>query len=205
MAAIGFESPAAMPEKLRAASAPRAGYFSLLVQRKVTQRKHAPEPPKPPALLASSGREPNSPSAKYALGSITGSRNHPTEAAMLGGGYGSQRQQQHPGCVRCAHDFVFWFPVPSELAEHRSLSRGCARALFEHESWFSIRASCAAPGLSGGAQRPGVISFGYFSLHKQRKVTRPRRGSRSKAVSIAAGDSKPLLQVIILQLHIVLC
>jgi hypothetical protein len=25
-----------------------------------------------------------------------------------------------------------------------------------------------------------VISFGYFSLHKQRKVTRPRRGSRIK-------------------------
>jgi len=46
-----------------AASRAAAGYLSLLVQRKVTQRKHAPEPPKPPALLASAGREPNSPNA----------------------------------------------------------------------------------------------------------------------------------------------
>ena len=51
-----------------------AGYLSLLVQRKVTQRKHAPEPPKPPALLAPAGREPNSPSANNAPGSDTGSR-----------------------------------------------------------------------------------------------------------------------------------
>jgi len=91
-----------------AASRAAAGYLSLLVQRKVTQRKHAPEPPKTPALLASAGREPNSPSASVsdktserseqgyflALGSDTGSRNLPAEAAMLGGGYGSQRQQQ---------------------------------------------------------------------------------------------------------------
>ena len=65
MAAIVVdESPAAMSENLIAASAPQAGYFSLLVQRKVTKRKHTPEPPKPPALLAPTGREPNSPSAK---------------------------------------------------------------------------------------------------------------------------------------------
>ena len=80
--------------KLIAASAPQAGYFSLLVQRKVTKRKHTPEPPTPPALLAPAGREPNSPSAKNALGSDTGSRLPPAEAAMLGGGYGSQRQKQ---------------------------------------------------------------------------------------------------------------
>jgi len=86
MAAIAVESPAAihtfrhprMPlagiqglcrlrrrcNSFDAASRAAAGYLSLLVQRKVTQRKHAPEPPKPPALLAPAGREPNSPSAK---------------------------------------------------------------------------------------------------------------------------------------------
>jgi hypothetical protein len=79
-----------MPENLIAASAPRAGYFSLLVQRKVTKRKHTPEPPKPPALLAPAGRAPNSPGANNALGSDTGSRLPPAEAAMLGGGYGSE-------------------------------------------------------------------------------------------------------------------
>ena len=109
MAAIAVESPAAMPEKLRAASAPQAGHFFLSGQEKVTKKKAAPEPPTPPALLAPAGREPNSPNASVsdktserseqgfflAPGSDTGSRNPPAEAAMLGGGYGSQRQQQH--------------------------------------------------------------------------------------------------------------
>jgi hypothetical protein len=71
-----------------------AGYFFLFGQEKVTKKKAAPEPPKPPALLAPAGREPNSPSAKNAPGSDTGSRNLPAEAAMLGGGYGSQRQNR---------------------------------------------------------------------------------------------------------------
>jgi len=48
-----------MPENLIAASAPQAGYFSLLVQRKVTKRKHTPEPPKTPALLAKAGALPD--------------------------------------------------------------------------------------------------------------------------------------------------
>jgi hypothetical protein len=38
-----------------AAGRAAAGYLSLLVQRKVTQRKHAPKPPKTPALLAEGG------------------------------------------------------------------------------------------------------------------------------------------------------
>jgi len=71
-----------------------AGYFLLLAQEKVTKEKGNPEPPKTPALLASTGHEPNSPSAQNAPGSDTGSRLPPAEAAMLGGGYGSQRQQQ---------------------------------------------------------------------------------------------------------------
>jgi hypothetical protein len=80
----------------------------LLAQEKVTKEKGNPEPPKTPALLASPGREPNSPNASvsdktserseqgsvFAPGSDTGSRNLPAEAAMLGGGYGSQRQKQ---------------------------------------------------------------------------------------------------------------
>jgi len=52
-----------MPEKLIAASAPQAGHFFLFGQEKVTKKKAAPEPPKPPALLAPAGREPNSPNA----------------------------------------------------------------------------------------------------------------------------------------------
>ncbi len=83
-----------MLKNLIAASAPQAGYFFLFGQEKVTKKKAAPEPPTPPALLAPAGREPNSPSAKNAPGSDTGSRHLPAEAAMLGGGYGSQRQNQ---------------------------------------------------------------------------------------------------------------
>jgi len=78
-----------------AAGRAAAGYFFLFGQEKVTKKKAAPEPPTPPALLAPAGREPNSPSAKSAPGSDTGSRHPPAEAPMLGGGYGSQRQQQH--------------------------------------------------------------------------------------------------------------
>jgi hypothetical protein len=48
-------SPAAMLEGFRAASAPHAGYFFLFGQEKVTKKKAAPEPPKPPALLAEAG------------------------------------------------------------------------------------------------------------------------------------------------------
>ena len=91
-----------------AAGRAAAGYFLLLAQEKVTKEKGNPEPPTPPALLAPAGREPNSPSASvsdntserseqgyfFAPGSDTGSRTLPAEAAMLGGGYGSQRQQQ---------------------------------------------------------------------------------------------------------------
>jgi hypothetical protein len=82
----------------------------LPAQEKVTKEKGNPEPPKTPALLASTGREPNSPNASVsdktserseqgfflAPGSDTGSRNLPAEAAMLGGGYGSQLQKQLP-------------------------------------------------------------------------------------------------------------
>ena len=46
-----------------AASRAAAGYSSLLVQRRVTRRKHAPEPPTPPALLAESGARPTGPPA----------------------------------------------------------------------------------------------------------------------------------------------
>jgi hypothetical protein len=47
MAAIVVVSPAAMLEKLIAASAPQAGHFFLFGQEKVTKKKAAPEPPIP--------------------------------------------------------------------------------------------------------------------------------------------------------------
>ncbi len=50
-------------EDYGAARRAAAGYLSLLVQRKVTQRKHTPEPPKTPALLAEAGAHPTGPPA----------------------------------------------------------------------------------------------------------------------------------------------
>ena len=95
MAAMGVNRLRRSLKSFYAAGRAAAGYFFLFGQEKVTKKKAAPEPPKPPALLAPAGREPNSPCAQIALSSDTGSRNHPAEAAMLGGGYGSQRQKQH--------------------------------------------------------------------------------------------------------------
>jgi len=90
------ESPAAMLlTAMMPLAARRRVTFSYSAKKNVTKKKAAPEPPTPPALLAPTGREPNSPSAQNAPGSDTGSRNLPAEAAMLGGGYGSRRQQQH--------------------------------------------------------------------------------------------------------------
>ncbi len=95
-----------------AAGRAAAGYLSLLVQRKVTERKHAPEPPTPPALLAPAGREPNSPSAEpRASGSNTGSRTLPAGAAMLGGGYGDPTSK--PTAVKSNTETEFYFFIPA--------------------------------------------------------------------------------------------
>ena len=57
---------------------------------------------------------------------------------------------------------------PSELAEHRSLSRSSARALFEPESLFdsgelrSARLKRGAQGTARSAERPGGRFFAYF-------------------------------------------
>jgi hypothetical protein len=78
-----------------AAGRAAAGYFFLFGQKNVTKKKAAPEPPKAPALLAPAGREPNSPSAKRRARLRHRLATPPAEAPMLGGGYVSQRQQQH--------------------------------------------------------------------------------------------------------------
>jgi hypothetical protein len=134
----------------------------LLVQRKVTQRKHAPEPPTPPALPAfgcDARRRLRGPKVKSNILKVCATR------TLL----------------------VFWFSAPSELAEHRSEAGGSRGPLFEPEARLSALGEFGPRPASRGAQgtarfmrgeRSGVLSFGYFSLHTQRKVTRPRRGSR---------------------------
>jgi hypothetical protein len=104
------------PNRYGAAGRVAAGYFLLLAQEKVTKEKGNPEPPIPvpcmdaqmprSAWMRESGRF--SPKAGLARRHIpvplASSRSRrepryarlfPPSAAMLGGGYGSQRQQQH--------------------------------------------------------------------------------------------------------------
>ena len=65
------------------------GYISLLVQRKVTERKHARSRRRLPALLAGIGARLTRRALKQrASGSIKSLANTPIPAAMLGGGYG---------------------------------------------------------------------------------------------------------------------
>jgi hypothetical protein len=72
-----------------------AGSLSLLVQRKGTERKHARS--RRPLLRFSgkSGSLANSLAAQYAASLEHGARSLRFSPAMLGGGYGSQRQGQH--------------------------------------------------------------------------------------------------------------
>jgi hypothetical protein len=62
--------------------------------KKSTQKKAHPEPPKAPPLLAPAGRSPNSPSANNALRARHRLATPPAVAAMLGGGYGIERQHR---------------------------------------------------------------------------------------------------------------
>ena len=88
-------------EGFGAASRAAAGYLSLLVQRKVTQRKHPPEPPKTPALLAEAGARPTGPS--WPRGRVRASLREPALRAGLirlrlrcsAAATGTRRQNQH--------------------------------------------------------------------------------------------------------------
>ena len=74
-------------------------------------------------------------------------------------------------------------------------STGGSRApLFEPERRFSAAGEFGARPVEArsagdrpqAGERPGVLSFAYFSLHEQRKVGRPRRGSRILAIQASA-------------------
>src|SRR4030067_812472 len=86
-------------------AARRRGYFFLFPQKKETQRTGPNRTPAPGThyyvplhqqkILNPFGAIRVAHGALRGLGSDTSSRNLPAEAAMLGGGYGSQRQKQH--------------------------------------------------------------------------------------------------------------
>ena len=87
-----------------------------------------------------------------------------------------------------------WFSSPLSPTEHHSFSRSSARALFEPESRFSAIGELASARLKRGAEGTahtfyvcavggsGVLSLGYFSLHKQREVTQGA-GAKLPAIS----------------------
>ena len=121
-----------------AAGRAAAAYFFLSGQEKVTKKQAAPEPPLPvpcrdaqmprSAWMRESGRfSPRQGASrtrraqKAAPGSDTGSRLPPAEAAMLGGGYGYQRQNR---------EVVGW-------AEQREAQRD----LITDNRWASLRSA----------------------------------------------------------------
>jgi len=91
-----------------------------------------------------------------------------------------------------ANGFRGWLSSPSGAAEHRSGNRGklapCLSA-----------ASCASAGLHekrrGPAQRASLrdrLSFGYFSLAEQRKVSRPNgRNKKLNKYLALQGKTRP--------------
>ena len=90
---------------------------------------------------------------------------------------------------------------PSELAEHRSLSRSSARALFEPESFFDsgeLRSARLKRGAQGtGSKRPrrgrAARGGGVFLLGAKKKVTPPAaREPHLSGYAVAAGDSTAL-------------
>jgi hypothetical protein len=110
-----------------------AGYLSLLVQRKVTQRKHAPEPPTPPALLAEGGAcQTAHPCAagRFALPARTALTRGLIRLRLRCSAAATGPDVKSNILKACAARTLlgFWFSAPSELAEHRSARRaiGCA-------------------------------------------------------------------------------
>jgi len=180
-----------MIQKLIAVSAPQAGNFSLLVQREVTKRKHArvahrPNTGRCPALLAKPG-------ARQLVGRIirgstrTGARlKAPGFAAVLGSRHGFFNPPQsltrslfNPLATlkRIPHQRLRWVahlpvwrarasqPVPESSRAPCSSPRRVVRA-----RRVGVRAGTGEK-RRGYSRHPGCVSFGYFSLHKQRKVT----------------------------------
>jgi hypothetical protein len=117
----------------------------------------------------------------------------PPVPAMLGGVNGKRKPHDHPRmlframqCGQCppykkSNGNRIWHPNPFCCAEHRSPLRirpegerqGC-RSSFAGQGWPVERPPqrTRSAGYPEGAQQQGGLSFGDFSLARQRKVTR---------------------------------
>ena len=92
---------------------------------------------------------------------------------------------------------VFWVPVArAEYRSHTGSSQ--ASPVFEPEARILRPASWRAPcgARNGGRSRAlrGVLSFGYLSLHEQRKVTQGA-GAEPPAISFLS-SAKPTQQIV---------
>jgi len=181
-----------------AAGRAAAGYLSLLVQRKVTQRKHAPKPPKAPALLAEAGaRQTAHPCAagEFALPARTALTRGLIRLRLRCSAAATGPNVKGNILVVCAARTLFGFDFqsrqssPSTAVRPGAVKRAPVRAN-RAEGAMRVAQRPASRGAQGTArlvrgERSGELSFGYFSLHTQRKVTRPRRGSRSLAFQVS--------------------
>ncbi len=179
---------------------PRAGHFSLLAQREVTKRNAPPTPrlalrARCPALLGCAGpsrqhipvltlgdRDPSRSLFEFPRRSLRCS------ARRRGVKIKSQTHQNSANLLPLART--------TRAIGAPAMRRGCGekarrvgameRAQFDVSTWTCCQRTpqqlCELVGQDARrAHRRGVLSLGYLSLHKQRKVTRSAEG-RAKAL-----------------------
>ncbi|WP_185822849.1 hypothetical protein [Xanthomonas sp. GW] len=86
--------------------------------------------------------------------------------------------QLHAVAVAVAVALLLIYRVPSARQTRRANTRRAARRMRDVFRWHmdvpskNARRGCGPGARSAEGALRGVLSFGYFSLHKQRKVTR---------------------------------
>jgi hypothetical protein len=191
-------------------SARQPSHFLLLAQEKVTKEKGTPNPAAPAGLLcaARSSREVQ----KLALRAQTSELLDPSCPALLDASHGDPKSQ-HQRRARLAAPNVAVISTlsakamrsepwcvgssgPLRRAEQRSGRRKKKRRCLSPQGEFCAsrlpRAAQGSPGTPGPRNR-GRLSFGDFSLAKQRKVTalsgaHPDAVHRTKTTSKNAGN-----------------
>jgi hypothetical protein len=176
----------------------RAGHFLLLRQEKVTKEKATPMPRLSGAARQVRERIPGfvACTSMYMQRTDAHPARHSDELSCMRSPRQEGAQDQEQSTVEQSTALVFALPLisgPLQRAEHRRLGRGNSESDRDgsRSPSVSTRTCCregpAQPRSAGYLARSarrgvgGVLSFGDFSLHKQRKVTRSPEGEQHHA------------------------
>ena len=171
--ATGFESPSAMMKSNNCGSRTAGEVLFFARAKKSTQKKHAPERTTPSSVPRPTGRSPTRRPQTTRLDSNRGSLNCSrrgcgTRRALRGVKTPLVRDSQVTG--------EMGFKAPVWRARASQPASGYSRAPCLSPSRVVCGWRVGARAEAGEKRRrfsrhPGCVSFGYFSLHKQRKVT----------------------------------